>query len=155
MHLPNPLAVAVAMALAASVAQAQTAPAAPATDTTEAGTDQTRLDRITVTGSNIRGIDMEEAQPVRVIDAQEIRELGALSVSDLLKEISQTGGGTGNFNTFASGALQADAPAGSAAASLRESFDVFSATPTAITSGWVRRAAVRLASRQAFRSGTG
>lgn len=120
MHLPNPLAVAVAMALAASVAHAETqAPATPAAPATEAGTDQTRLDRITVTGSNIRGIDMEEAQPVRVIDAQQIRELGALSVSDLLKEISQTGGGTGNFNTFASGALQADAPAGSAAASLR------------------------------------
>jgi len=111
----HPLAVAVAMVLAAPCALAQQA--APEAPTAEQ--DSVTLDRITVTGSNLRGIDIAESQPVVVIDAQQIRELGALSVSDLLREISQTGGGTGNFNTSNSGALQADAPAGSAAASLR------------------------------------
>jgi outer membrane receptor protein involved in Fe transport len=40
-------------------------------------------------------------------------------VGDALKQVSEAGGGTGNFSTATSGALQADSPAGSAAASLR------------------------------------
>lgn len=110
----KPLALAVAAALCAPAALAQTPPAAE-----DAAETAQRLDRVTVTGSNIRGIDLEDSQPVRVIDAEEIRSYGAVNVAELLREISQTAGGTGNFNTTSSGALQADSPAGSAAASLR------------------------------------
>lgn len=115
MHRFHPLALAVAATLAMPAAFAQSTATAP----DPAADDATRLDRVTVTGTNIRGIDLEDSQPVRIIDAEQIRELGAVNVADLLREISQTAGGTGNFNTTSSGALQADSPAGSAAASLR------------------------------------
>ena len=114
--LLNPLAFAVAMALAAPLAYAQTTPTAPA-DTEE---DETVvLDAVTVTGSNLRGIDLQEAQPVTILDAEDIKQFGASNVGDLLKQVTETGGGTGNFSTANSGALQADAPAGTAGASLR------------------------------------
>lgn len=111
----NPLAVAVAMALAAPIAVAQNTTTEPDADTEEA----TTFDAVNVTGSNLRGIDLQEAQPVIVIGAEEIRQFGAVTVGDLLKQVSETGGGTGNFSTANSGALQADAPAGTAGASLR------------------------------------
>lgn len=116
MHRFQPLALAVVAALAMPAALAQSTAAAPEANQSD---EATRLDRVTVTGSNIRGIDLEDSQPVRIIDAEEIRSYGAVNVADLLREISQTAGGTGNFNTSNSGALQADSPAGSAAASLR------------------------------------
>jgi outer membrane receptor protein involved in Fe transport len=114
--LLNPLAVAVAMALAAPVAVAQSAADAAAPVASE---EAVRLDAVNVTGSNLRGIDLQEAQPVIVIDAEDIKAFGATNVGDLLKQVSETGGGTGNFSTANSGALQADAPAGTAGASLR------------------------------------
>lgn len=77
------------------------------------------LDRITVTGTNIKGIDLEDAQPVKVITAEDIKSLGAVTVADLLQQVSQTGGGTGNFSTANSGSRQADSPAGFAGVSLR------------------------------------
>ena len=114
--LLNPLAFAVAMALAAPLAHAQTTSTAPAeTDDDPAVT----LDAVTVTGSNLRGIDLQEAQPITILDAEDIKQFGASNVGDLLKQVTETGGGTGNFSTANSGALQADAPAGTAGASLR------------------------------------
>jgi outer membrane receptor protein involved in Fe transport len=118
----NPLALAVAMALAAPIAGAQTtAPAnAPAAAVPEAAAeDAVTLDAVTVTGSNLRGIDLQEAQPITIIDAADIKRIGASTVGELLKQVTETGGGTGNFSTANSGALQADSPAGSAGASLR------------------------------------
>ncbi|MCU0755557.1 MAG: TonB-dependent receptor [Xanthomonadales bacterium] len=56
---------------------------------------------------------------MQVIDAKQIERLGLSSVGDILQLVSETGGGTGNFNTASSGALQADSPAGMAGASLR------------------------------------
>jgi len=114
----HPLAVAVAMALAIPALHAQEVDTTAAT-TTESTVDSVTLDRITVTGSNLRGIDLQEAQPITVIDAEDIKAFGATTVTDLLKQVSETGGGTGNFTTATSGALQADSPAGSAGASLR------------------------------------
>jgi outer membrane receptor protein involved in Fe transport len=111
----NPLAIAVLVALAAP-AYAQTAAGAA---TESPSQDAQNLDRIVVTGSNLRGIDLQEAQPVTVIDAEDIKQFGATTVTDLLKQVSEAGGGTGNFTTSNSGALQADSPAGSAGASLR------------------------------------
>jgi outer membrane receptor protein involved in Fe transport len=114
--LLNPLAFAVAMALAAPLAHAQTSPTPPAE--AEEG-EAVTLDAVTVTGSNLRGIDLQEAQPITILDAEDIKQFGASNVADLLKQVTETGGGTGNFSTANSGALQADAPAGTAGASLR------------------------------------
>lgn len=114
--LLNPLAFAVALALAAPVAVAQSGTTPPAEGDAE---EAVTLDAVTVTGSNLRGIDLQEAQPITIIDAEAIRQFGANTVGDLLKQVTETGGGTGNFSTANSGALQADAPAGTAGASLR------------------------------------
>jgi len=114
MNLSKPLAVAVAMALS-SHAFAQAQSETSATPSEEALT----LDAVVVTGSNIKGVDLAKSQPVVVITAQDIKESGAISVTDLINKISETGGGTGNFSTTSSGARQADSPAGSAGISLR------------------------------------
>lgn len=108
----KPLSAMIALLLATSAAAQAPAPAA---ETDDAKT----LDAVTVTGTNLRGVDLAEAQPVQVIDAVKIERLGLASIGDVLKLISETGGGTGNFSTATSGALQADSPAGMAGASLR------------------------------------
>jgi iron complex outermembrane receptor protein len=77
------------------------------------------LDEIVVTGTNIRGIDLQEGQPVTVIDAEAIRQFGAVTVGDLVAQLAAARGGTGTFSAANSGALQADTPAGAAAVSLR------------------------------------
>ena len=107
------LPVAVATALFSLTAIAQTGATPPAED------EAVALDRVVVTGSNIRGIDLEGAQPITVIDSEAIRQLGAVTVGDLVTQIAAARGGTGTFSTSNSGALQADSPAGSAAVSLR------------------------------------
>lgn len=114
MNVSKPLAIAVAMALS-SHAFAQTQSESSVTPSEGAKT----LDAVVVTGSNIKGVDLAKSQPVVVITAQDIKESGAISVTDLIGKISETGGGTGNFSTTSSGARQADSPAGSAGISLR------------------------------------
>ncbi|MGN6150450.1 MAG: TonB-dependent receptor [Lysobacteraceae bacterium] len=107
----TPLAIAISLLLSTqAVAQDASTPAPAAQD---------ELDTIVVTGSNLTGINQQQAQPVVVLQAEDLKQIGANNVGDALKQISETGGGTGNFNTATSGALQADSPAGSAAASLR------------------------------------
>lgn len=111
----TPLAIAIATTLSLLVSTRAVAQDAP----TPAPAAQDELDAIVVTGSNLSGIDLQDAQPVVVLEAEDLKQIGANNVGDALKQISETGGGTGNFNTGTSGALQADSPAGSAAASLR------------------------------------
>jgi outer membrane receptor protein involved in Fe transport len=113
----KPLSAAIALLLTTS-AFAATVAAQSATPATSEDDTQT-LDAVTVTGTNLRGVDLAEAQPVQVIDAVKIERLGLQSIGDVLKLVSETGGGTGNFSTSTSGALQADSPAGMAGASLR------------------------------------
>ena len=110
MPTTKPLSAAIALLLSSSVL-AQGAPA-PAED-------ETTLEAITVTGTNLRGVDLAESQPVQVIDSSQIERFGLDTLSDVLQLVTETGGGTGNFNTATSGALQADSPAGMAGASLR------------------------------------
>lgn len=107
----KPLTAAIALLLC-TPALAQTTPAKDDEDTK-------KLEAVTVTGTNLRGVDLAEAQPIQVIDAAQIERLNLSTLSDLLQLVSETGGGTGNFNTSTSGALQADSPAGMAGASLR------------------------------------
>ncbi|WP_420480291.1 TonB-dependent receptor [Lacimicrobium alkaliphilum] len=77
------------------------------------------VEKIEITGSHIRGVDMEGAQPLTIISAEDIKKSGASSVFELMRTISQTRGGEGSFSTSESGATSTSTPAGQAAASLR------------------------------------
>ncbi|QOW20745.1 TonB-dependent receptor [Lysobacter ciconiae] len=72
---------AVAVALVPAIAGAQEAPASQATT----------LDRIEVTGSRIRQVDVETAQPVLMISRADIENQGFNSVADILQNISAAG----------------------------------------------------------------
>lgn len=54
----------------------------------------TTLDRVQITGSRIRQVDIETAQPVLSISRQEIESQGFNSVADILQNISATGSPT-------------------------------------------------------------
>ena len=75
--------------------------------------------KVIITGSRIKQVDIEGVSPVKTIGQDEIQESAAGNLSDLLKELAITHGGEGSFSTHASGALQADSPVGTAAVSLR------------------------------------
>ncbi|MDU0112015.1 TonB-dependent receptor [Psychrosphaera aquimarina] len=85
----------------------------------ETSTDKQKIEKITVTGSQIKGVDLEGMQPLIILDAEAIRKSGASSVSELMKQLGQTRGGEGSFSTSESGATSTSTPAGQAAASLR------------------------------------
>ncbi|KAA8995545.1 TonB-dependent receptor [Stenotrophomonas cyclobalanopsidis] len=71
-------AVVIALVAGASVATAQ-------------AQDATNLDRIEVTGSRIRQVDTETAQPVLAISRDQIEKQGFKSVADILQNISAAG----------------------------------------------------------------
>ncbi|GGW54060.1 TonB-dependent receptor domain-containing protein [Alishewanella tabrizica] len=81
--------------------------------------DDTTTERITVTGSRIKGVDLEGAQPLVVLSAEDIKNSGASSLYELLQDLGQLRGGSGTFSTSESGATSTSTPAGQAAASLR------------------------------------
>ena len=64
-----------------------------------------KVDRIEVTGSNIKRIEGESANPVQVITRQDIERSGAASVNDVLQRITGAGGGLDDrfTNGFAPG----------------------------------------------------
>lgn len=97
----------------ASVAAAQSGE--PDTD----NTDDAELDRVTVTGTHIRGINLEGAQPLKIITREEIDASGADNLIDLFENLAVTGGGDGTFSTRSAGALSTSSPVGSAGVSLR------------------------------------
>ncbi|MDX5514469.1 TonB-dependent receptor [Stenotrophomonas sp. RG-453] len=80
----NKLRDAVVLALIASAAGTGSAVAQEATGTTN-------LDRISVTGSRIRQVDVETAQPVLTISRADIQNQGFSSVGDILQNISAAG----------------------------------------------------------------
>ncbi|TVQ34492.1 MAG: TonB-dependent receptor [Wenzhouxiangella sp.] len=98
------------LTLVLGTAMAQETP----TEETDAG-----LDTITVTGSRIRGIDLEGAQPLIVISREDIEASGADNLIDLFETLTVTGGGEGTFSTRSAGALSSSSPVGSAGVSLR------------------------------------
>lgn len=85
----------------------------------EPATEEQDVEKITVTGSHLKGVDLEGAQPLISISAEDIKDSGAATISELMRSIGATRGGTGSFNTSTSGAGSNDSPAGMAAASLR------------------------------------
>ena len=54
--------------------------------------DTEKLDSITVTGSNIRGVDLEGAHPVTIIDRNELLATGITDVGDLLQRLPSFSG---------------------------------------------------------------
>ena len=81
---PNKLRNAIMMAMAAGAAFSGTAMAQDATGATT-------LDRLEVTGSRIRQVDVETAQPVLSISRQDIESQGFATVGDILQNISAAG----------------------------------------------------------------
>ncbi len=64
--------------------------------TTGDDTQSQKLETITVTGSNIRRVDIETANPVVTIDRAQIQKSGKLTVGDLLQELPSAAGGMTN-----------------------------------------------------------
>lgn len=84
----------------ALVASAGTTGAAFAQDSGSA----TTLDRIEVTGSRIKSVDVETSQPVFIMDRAAIEKQGLTSVADVLQRISANGAGLNtNFNNGGDG----------------------------------------------------
>jgi len=62
----------------------------------EVGTS--KLDTITVTGSNIRRVDIETSNPVITVDRSEIQKSGKLTVGDLIQQLPTIAGQANNPN---------------------------------------------------------
>lgn len=85
----NVLARAVHLALATGVVGL--APGLAFAQSPAAADEPAQLERVEVTGSRIRKVDLETAQPVLVIDRAEIQRQGFQSVADILQNVSSTG----------------------------------------------------------------
>ncbi|MBA0348497.1 TonB-dependent receptor [Stenotrophomonas maltophilia] len=83
----------IALALAPAFASAQEASA------------PTTLDRLEVTGSRIRSVDVETSQPVLTVSHEDIQRSGLVSVGDLLQNLSVAG-----TQTFSKAAVLASNP---------------------------------------------
>jgi iron complex outermembrane receptor protein len=70
------LAVAVALQAMTSIAQAQTAES---------------LQRVEITGSRIRQVDLETAQPIQVMTQEQIQKTGLVTVGDIINNLSAAG----------------------------------------------------------------
>jgi outer membrane receptor protein involved in Fe transport len=70
---------------------------AVAQDATQDASTQ-KLDTITVTGSNIRRVDIETSNPVITVDRAEIQKSGKLTVGDLLQQLPTIAGMNNNPN---------------------------------------------------------
>jgi len=87
-----------------AVVVALVATAGVATAQAQESTSPTNLDRIEVTGSRIRSVDVENSQPVFVMDRAAIEKQGLTSVADVLQRISANGAGLNtNFNNGGDG----------------------------------------------------
>ncbi len=91
------LALAMALAASGSVAQAQTEEGTEVAEQSEASPAQAkttdtipveRIERIEVTGSHIKRIDIEGASPVQTITRKELEKTGQNSVADVLRDVA-------------------------------------------------------------------
>ncbi len=76
-------------------------------------------EEITVIGTSIKGLNLEDAVQAIQLDRQDILESGATSVADLLADLPQTAGGSGTFTAATGGPLSSSTPTGAGAVSLR------------------------------------
>lgn len=98
MPKPTLLVAALAAALAAPLPASALA-AGDASPTADAAGDSKTLAAVRVTGSNIKRSDTEAANPVQVIDRQQLEETGKATVADLLRSISANTGNANNETT--------------------------------------------------------
>lgn len=66
-------------------------PAAVSAQEQATATGATNLDRIQVTGSRIRGVEIENQQPILTVSREDIARSGQATVADLLQNISSAG----------------------------------------------------------------
>ena len=88
---------------AACAAQAQETPSADSVDTTQT------LDSVTVTGSRIRRVDTETANPVTTINREAIEATGKATLGDLIQELPAIAGNATNPNVNNGGGTGASA----------------------------------------------
>lgn len=79
MHQRTKIALAVAMAINSMTVYAQTQ------------TSTESLQRVEVTGSRIRQVDLETAQPIQVMTAEQIQKSGLVTVGDIINNLSSAG----------------------------------------------------------------
>ncbi|MGV8961481.1 MAG: TonB-dependent receptor plug domain-containing protein [Stenotrophomonas sp.] len=88
--------------LPAGIALALTPAFASAQDAASAATT---LDRLEVTGSRIRSVDVETAQPIFTVSSEDIKRSGLVSVGDILQNLTVSG-----TQTFSKAAVLASNP---------------------------------------------
>lgn len=77
------------------------------------------IEEIIITGTHIKGLDMDGAVQAVQINREDIAESGAASAAEILKDLTQTGGGSGTFSTSSGGPLSGQTPVGAGGVSLR------------------------------------
>ena len=91
---PLTLALAAAMLLPAGAAMAQDAQQSG--ESTTQSQDTKTLDKVTVTGSRIKKVDVEGAAPITIISAEEIRATGLNTISEVLSTLTVATGDVAN-----------------------------------------------------------
>jgi iron complex outermembrane recepter protein len=104
--------------MAVALAQPLLAQEAPPPETAQPATPPSS-DDITVTGTLIRGLDLQGAVQAITLDRDAILESGGTTIIEVLRELPQTRGGRGTFSTSNAGPLSGDTPVGAAGVSLR------------------------------------
>ncbi|GAA5317192.1 MAG: TonB-dependent receptor [Candidatus Pelagadaptatus aseana] len=80
---------------------------------------QLPVEEVIVTGTHIKGLDLEGALQAVTLNRDDIASSGAATVSDLLSQLSQTEGGNASFSAITGGPGSDNTPTGSAAIALR------------------------------------
>jgi len=112
-HTKHPLSHAVKMTLSAL---AITVPLATQANDTQ----QSELfEEIVITGTHIKGLDLQGAVQAVQINREDIAESGAASAAEILKDLTQSGGGSGTFSSSSGGPLSGQTPVGAGGVSLR------------------------------------
>ena len=88
-----------------------------AQSTTNTNAEEQQIEKIEVTGSRLKGVDMEGANPLQVFSRDDLTRRGYDNISSFLRDLPQASAGT--FNEIGGTSGNEGAPAGSAGVSLR------------------------------------
>ncbi|WP_333608626.1 TonB-dependent receptor plug domain-containing protein [Arsukibacterium sp.] len=84
----------------------------------EEGITEQKIEKIEITGSRLKGVDMEGANPVQIFNREDLANRGYDSVSAFLRDLPQAAS-AGTFSENGATATASGAPAGSSGVSLR------------------------------------
>ncbi|MDP5192075.1 TonB-dependent receptor plug domain-containing protein, partial [Rheinheimera baltica] len=84
----------------------------------EATAEEQKVEKIQVTGSRLKGVDMEGANPVQIFDRDDLTSRGYSTLSDFLRDLPQASS-AGTFTENGGVGGNDGSPAGSAGVSLR------------------------------------